>query len=148
MVQSHVTGDWELGQTPFGCSSCGEPRPYPQQPWKQQLPSVAPSGSCHHSTFQCGTRTASAGEDRSEDGPWSVLQQQGSTPGGDDHRRLGPSGGGNCVRDSVGRDDDEAEVCHRGIRLDVHVSSSRTFSLYWNVECVQQLAIYWPQFVP
>lgn len=53
-----------------------------------------------------------------------MLQQQGSALGGDDYCRLGPGGWGNRVRDPVGRDHDEAEVCNWGIRLYVYVSRS------------------------
>lgn len=72
--------------------------------------------------LQRGIRKATVGEDCSKDGQRFVLQQQGSAPGGDDHCRLGSGGGRNGVRDPAWGDDDEAKVCHRGIRVDVYVS--------------------------
>lgn len=65
--------------------------------------------------------TASVGEDRGENGTWSMLREQGSAAGGNDHSRMGPGGGGKCVRDPARGDDDEAEVCSWGVRLYVYV---------------------------
>lgn len=71
---------------------------------------------------QCRIGTASVGKDRGENGTWSVLREQGPAAGGDDHSGMGSGGGGKCVRDPAGGDDDEAEVCYRGVRLYVYVS--------------------------
>ena len=51
-----------------------------------------------------------------------MLRKQRPTVGGNDHSRVGPGGGRECVRDPAGGDNDKAEVCYRGIRLYVYVS--------------------------